>query len=672
MKPRSNLSLSKPNDLQAADHLTTVWQRHFTPPDSREIWEWIAQEGELPSGAYAVPGRLDIELVPQIKAPLQALRNPVVRDVTCMAAIQCLKTLIGEMFLLWLIANAPGPTQWLQGTDQEAKEHALERFLSLLECFPVLRHYYTSNRHDRTSTFLKLRHMFMRMEGVDTVANLQRKTIKNQMRSEVWQREYWKPGKLKEASARLTQFVHNSKTYTESQAGWIERDENGEVIGDDLYLHWLSGTQGTWNFPCLSCGKFQPYLWSHFREDGTRAAMRWEDSERTRRGRQWIWSALAPTIRYECIYCGNAHPDDPLTRARMNRQSKYVLANPEATSHESFTYNQLSMTNLSWFETKIGGVKNFLLANEQAESGYDNPLREFFQKVVCEPWDDSKRGHFLPLPTVELTSQEQDPDKMWDKKHARIMTVDVQQDHFWFLVIGFAAGGDFLIFDFQKSYSWDDLRLRQEQWKVDDQNVCVDSQWGKRQSEVHFFCAIHGHIVDKGGQKYWNSWKAMQGDDAASFPHRPKSGRDTGRVISLPYTWPGVMVDPMQGMRNDQADLIKQVKGKRCPLYRWSNPTIKDVAKHLRDRMQKKQLGAMRAGLWNDELSKHLYSESKRPNSRRGGRMEWQMLGKRPNHGWDCFCMAIVRAMQLGGVAAPVSVGGSDLERTESAVVSPL
>ena len=40
------------------------------------------------------------------------------------------------------------------------------------------------------------------------------------MRSEVWQADHWPLGRLKEADSRLTQFVHNSKTYTEGQPGW--------------------------------------------------------------------------------------------------------------------------------------------------------------------------------------------------------------------------------------------------------------------------------------------------------------------------------------------------------------------------------------------------------------------------------------------------------------------
>jgi hypothetical protein len=317
--------------------LNDIWDKHLTLPDRRPIWQFITEEGELPS-CYAVPGKFDIELVPFGKEVLESLAKPTVRDVTAMSGVQGLKTLWGEMWLVWLIKEDPGPTQWLQPTDGEAVEHCEERFLRLIESYPIVARYFTKNRHDIQKAFIRFKHMYMRMEGIANSGNVQRKSIKNQMRSEVWQRDHWKPGKIKEASSRQTQFVHNSKSYTESQAGWIERDMDGTITGDDLYLHWLSGTQKVWSFSCLGCGKYQPYLWSHIRPDGTRAAVRWDDNTMTRRETgEWRWSELAKTIRYECIFCGHRHHDDPITRRLLNSNSKYISQNPEANgTHESF------------------------------------------------------------------------------------------------------------------------------------------------------------------------------------------------------------------------------------------------------------------------------------------------------------------------------------------------
>src|SRR5258707_11522623 len=97
----------------AGSYLRSLWGRSLCPPDQREIYDWFAAEGELPS-SYAVTGRLDIDTCPMIKGPLEALRRSTVRHEIVMAGVQCLKTLLGEMWLLWSIVNDPGPSQWLQ------------------------------------------------------------------------------------------------------------------------------------------------------------------------------------------------------------------------------------------------------------------------------------------------------------------------------------------------------------------------------------------------------------------------------------------------------------------------------------------------------------------------------------------------------------------------------
>src|SRR5436190_5808794 len=123
-----------------SDYLSKVWEDYFTPPDTREIWEWLLEEGELPS-AYA--SQLDVDEAPMIKEPWRALKKPMVRNVIDMCAVQCLKTLIGEGWLLWLVENDPGPTQWLQPDDQEALEHCDERFMPLIEKYPIVHRYFT-------------------------------------------------------------------------------------------------------------------------------------------------------------------------------------------------------------------------------------------------------------------------------------------------------------------------------------------------------------------------------------------------------------------------------------------------------------------------------------------------------------------------------------------------
>ena len=281
--------------------LSEAWRQAMSPADEREIWQWLNEEGEFPRGVYAVSGRFDVTSAPMTRDVFRALKSPIVRHVVVMAGVQCLKTLIGEGWLLWGIVNDPGPSQWLQPDDEEAREHSEERFVPLIENFPIVHKFYTENRFHKKTSFIRFKHMFLRVEGAANRGNTQRKSIKNQMRSEVWQGDKWPKGRLAEATSRTTQFVHNCKTYTESQPGW-----HNDYNEDEMHGAFLKGDQNVLQFACDGCRKLQPFLWDFKRKDGSRAAMRWDETDRTRRENgEWRWNELRQTVRYECIHCGH-------------------------------------------------------------------------------------------------------------------------------------------------------------------------------------------------------------------------------------------------------------------------------------------------------------------------------------------------------------------------------
>lgn len=599
--------------------LNELWGQSLALPDTREIWEWAHDEVDLPN-CYAVTGRFDADLVPFVKEPFRALREPTVREVVAQAGVQCLKTLIGELWLIWTIDQNPGPSQWLQTTNDEAKQHNEERFKFLVESCPRVHRYFSEDRHDKGKTKIIFKHMYLRMEGANDRGNLQRKSIKNQMCSEIWQTQFWKPGTLQEAGTRLTQFVYNSKRYIESQAGFAD---------DQMEEAFKSGTQEVWGFKCQGCGKLQSYYWSYIRQDGTRAAMRWDENKYTRRENgEWIWGALVPTIRYECIYCGYGHTDDALTRRRILESGEYIVQNPNAPrTIRSFSWGQLAVTNLNWFETKTGGVKRFLWANDQAKKGNDQPLTEFFQKVVAEPYDPNK-FYSTNRPPVILTSEE------WSEEFMRVMTVDVQEDCFWAVIRAWAKSAESRLLWTGKLFTWGDVRKKQDEFKVYDGSVIVDSGDGNRTLEVYGRCAENGHIEIVDNRELWVCWKASKGEHVESFAYYTKAG-----PVFLPFRWPLGFGDPRSGKEGQG--------GKCCPLIQFSNPTIKDILVKLRDGKGAKW--STREDVCK-EWHEHMYSERRVRVWDKLGQYQWKWenIGRRPNHLWDCEVLQVVSACMEG------------------------
>lgn len=605
------------SDIAAiAELMVSAWPR----ADSRPLWQWAHEEVELPP-CYAVSGRFSADRVPFICAPADALLAPSVRVVVCQSSVQSLKTLLGELWLLHSIVNAPGPTQWLQNTDDEAKEHAEERFNQLIDGCPAAKRMLSSNRWDRKISSINFRHMFLRMEGAENIRNLQRKSIKNQMCSEVWN---WPSGRLSEAEARLTQFTFNSKRYIESQPG---------TAGDDMDLAYHAGDRNLWHVACESCGHLQPMRWTAMRADGSRAGIKW-DSGAKRADGSWNLNMLEPSIRFECCKCGHGHVDDARTRRLLNLGGKFIPQNPDAPkSIRSFAWNQLTVENLTWFRQ----VQRWIEAVEQAGQGNDVKLREFMQKVLAEPYDPAKASPNDRQTTVAIDLTGDDP--RWDGEKYRFLTVDVQDEHFWVLVTSWTERGDSLVWWFGKVTTWGEVSEIQRQWKVPTRCVFVDSGWNSR--EVYAECVNRGDWESKGeGERHWVTWRALKGDMRSEFT---SAVRRNGRMVrvSRPYSWPPSRGDPMMGKK----DFPTVGKINYCPLISWSNPTIKDIAASRRDGKAK----GIKA-LVHEEVDKafvqHMFAERRVRtfDTANRERWRWERIGKRPNHGWDCMCMAIVAA----------------------------
>ena len=128
-----------------------LWRRVCVPPDRRPIWQWA--EEHIKSIPYSPnPGAFRVANSPQIKAVFEAITDPRVRVVSIIAAVQAAKTLVSEISLAYIIANMPGPTLWLNETDEDAKDQSESRLQKLFDVCQPVRDLYPANRHKRRNT----------------------------------------------------------------------------------------------------------------------------------------------------------------------------------------------------------------------------------------------------------------------------------------------------------------------------------------------------------------------------------------------------------------------------------------------------------------------------------------------------------------------------------------
>ena len=119
------------------EKLISIWREAWRPPDRQPVWQWA--EEHIHSIPYSpMPGRFRIENSFMIRDVMEAIVDPRVRLVSIIASVQSSKTTAPEIALCYIIANLPGPTLWLDQTDDDAKDQSEGRLQKIFdECPPV-------------------------------------------------------------------------------------------------------------------------------------------------------------------------------------------------------------------------------------------------------------------------------------------------------------------------------------------------------------------------------------------------------------------------------------------------------------------------------------------------------------------------------------------------------
>ncbi len=598
--------MSGQHEEDAKDRCARAIDRVCATPDRRPIYEWAREHVALP-GAFTVTGNFNVEISRHLVGVFDALQDDLVRSVTLMKPTRGGGSMIADVWFPWVIANDPGPMMWNHQTDAVAGDMAGDRLMPILErCAPVAA-LFPDDRHKKRKTEIQFTSGVTLYVQGPSVSNLQSKGIRYQVNSEVW---IWKSGRLGDAHARVGDFeqIQSSKVFNESQAG---------LEDDDFHMAWRQGNQCEWCVPCLSCGHVQPLKWSGSRLDGTKFGMRWDDGPECRDSAgRWNLGAVLPTIRYECAKCGHPHLDNARTRAEWNRLGRYVAMNPRAARRDaSFHFNAIVVR--SW-EKLVG---KFLAAMEAYhDRGATEPLQEFTQKDLAEPWAEKGLA-----PGVQQEAYEVESD--WPEEAYRFLTVDVQAEGvFWAVVRAWAKSGESRRLWFGKLHGWGEVRAMQERWKVKDNKVLVDS--GYEAKEVYGQCVKWGWVAVKGDSRDKFDWIVVR----------------KGQRIAVQRSFSEVKRgDPEKGG-------LHQAR-RFAALHLFSDPVMQDRLDRFRSgRMGKWLLPAgPKDSAAEEEYLRQLSAEfKKRVVMPASGRVEFRYIRKGDNHLRDCEKFQVLAATMLG------------------------
>ena len=600
------------DDLEQSEAWAIDAMRRVSPlPDRRPPWQWC--EEHVRSIPYSpIPGPFRVHNSPWLREVMEAIVDPTIRVGVTIAAVQASKTTGPELALNYIIANLPGPTLWLDQTDDDAKDQSQSRLSKLMEqCQPVV-DLFPLNRHDKKAGATHFANgMSLWVRGAHNKTNLQRRSIRWLFGDETWR---WPQGHMKEAKARVTAFGWLGKCWFMSQGGQTD---------DDTHKEWLQTDRREWSVCCESCGARWPFKWANVEFD----------SKAAKRGEDYDFGIIHQTTQLKCEACGHHHADTDATRRRLNSTGTFIASNPTPSrGYAGFTWNALA--TMTWGDL----AEEYLRAKASMRRGDLSDIKAFHQKRLANFWSDETEDFKLEIRTADYKAGAAwEQVGTWRGKRMVFLTVDVQEDSYWYVVRAWAINGNSRLIDCGQLHTEADILDVQAKYEVDKDLVFLDV--GGRLGTVTSgpICIRHGFVGLRGDQR--ESWNHLVRD------------KDTRQITGRIRRFYSPRVDRACGGTKTFRE------------HYFSTLNIKDILNRLRHNQD-----PARGATWEvfagvpDEYLKQMESERR---TKKGNSWEWQIVGRRANHLWDCevmqTCVAVMlkvigrETMSVAETSAPVS-----------------
>ncbi len=595
----------------------------FVPPDTRQPPEWAEEYVQIPNSARGTK-KFYRSTYPMMNEPLCRSVDPKVRRLVVLAPTGGGKTNLLDVSTPYALANSLGSIlMTIQGKDK-ADEYCEERLWPILDaCPPVVA---------MKPVGPKSRHLIKKDSRVYPGASLfvdgdnkgaaQRRSVTFVRLDEAWLIKY---GLIGEFEKRLHDRWNGQITLI-SQGG--EQKVPDQKIELDEY--WKTTDQAELHFRCPRCGHDQPYWWD---SDAKRYSLRY-DLVRRENGSVNL-NATAATAR---VICENPECPDPVfadtyENRRMLAESldghpeQYqATAEPEKPGYAGRHYNALAMYWVTWGTLTVEWLK----AVQALKDGDPEPMVTFVTKRLA-------RTYWLPVQTVAVSVSAADytlasyaDGHPIDGEAWRFGEVDVQQDHYWFLIRAARADGSSRLLFADKVKTIQEVRQRQQAMNIIDALVYVDANYFP--GKVYDLCAEYG-------------WIAVTGEPVPGYL-KNVAGRGAKPQYVTRYF--------------SDVEQIKAPSGGQCGLIRFSRVKVTDETVRLR-------AGGKGSPAWehgtdaSPDWQKHLVSETKVASNVEAGKptFKYVRIKGRRNDLWWCEVAATL-GMIIMGVLRPTASEATD------------
>ncbi len=578
--------MSRESDLYLRDMVPSVWKL----PPAMTPSEWVESTVQIPQRVSSRAGYLTYDREPFWREPLNMMADPTVEDIVIACGTQLGKTTLATAAVCWSLEHLQVPTLIVMPSTDMARSFSESRLQPVIEETPELTAMKPSSDHKYKLLEMHLATATINLVGANSPSNISSRPIGLLVLDET--DKY--PERSRDEAAAIHLALERTKSYPVRKHFICS---SPTYPNKAIWAFYLQGDRRSYRMPSPHC----------IEKTMTFSDLPEYELVKTKSGRIDV-SASAKTAVVKCPHTGKPILDGD--KYDMLKAGKWV---PEDGSgvvrrRRSYQISTLYSLDFTWEEvvTKYLMEKDLPFGTQNFINGWQGLPYDVGMDETIEDMPVGDYGKRHPWPDTEVA--------------CRVLCVDVQRDHFWFVCRGLLQDGRIVLVDEGRIDTYEDIESLRERLGVEPDLVGID-------------CGFNSNEVKAQSAKY--GWTCLNGVSERAYFFRQEQGRERIKRVSSPATQEpayhagGVMVPVIQWSSQAGQDLLDfYIKGGR-----WS--TAGDVSPDYRVQMK----------------------SHKRESKVKKGReiYVWDRIGKTPDHLWDCETMAVVLldALDLLGASRP-------------------
>lgn len=588
------------------------------PPLKESVCEWVERNVVLPTGA--IRGKISLRMTPYAREPLERFGDRSTQHLVLCFGSQSAKTTILIAGSLYRLCKDPQDTMWIMPNRELAHSFSKARWMKCVEeCEPAfsLVRRTTANEVDRHLHSFMEQHfvtMFLKFVGSNSPANLSSFPCGTLIMDEV--DKYGEQSKFEAGALELAE--ERTKTFS---FPLIVKASTPTVEGRLIWPEFLKTDQRYYWVPCPRCGKEIVLKFRIKTEAHGLCGVRWwrEKEEESKTDGEWDFEKIRHNTHYKCQECGGEIQD--YERPKMIDHGVWRASNPQAEPgrhgyHLSSIYSILSQ------KTSLSNIAiQWLLSKDLLRS-----RQNFINSWLAEVWDSDRA-----FDQQDVNFEEYDP-KTVPEQSAAILTVDVQENHFWAIVRSWTPpskakphGESWLNFA-DRVETIEEVEDLQKQYSIPGDNVILDMAFRPNQ--------VANIIIERG-------WRGAMGTDTPGFWWPVGDGKRLERIYSTVQHRDPHLGTALQDRTLQRARYFKFYKSGALDILsslRYADPPIWHVSANVSDRYQRQMNSRMKIMVQNKNTGRY--------------KALWKDLNQE-NHLQDCECMQLMQALRLGVLSVP-------------------